>query len=793
MKSVCWNEGWLFSSDIDSEKKAVRLPHDAMQTEKRVEGLKDGAASGFYPGGTYTYEKNLHINEDEVDDTILLEFEGIYMKSSVYLNGELVGGRIYGYSDFYVDLTGKVRAGDNEIRVIADNSQCSNSRWYSGSGIYRDVWLHTAEQEYIRNDGIKVETVSVDPAKVHISVTAEKKPDTRVKISILDGGSEIASAYGQDVCLDMKGAKLWSADEPYLYEVKARLLDAAGAVIDEVTDSFGVRQLTWNVEKGLMINGRTVKLRGGCMHHDHAFIGTAEYDDASMRKVSRMKEAGFNAIRVSHNPASKALLRACDRVGMYVMNETFDTWFGLKSPYDYAMYFEEEWQKDVSDMIRISYNHPSVVMYSIGNEVYLKDYKRAARQAKAMADFCRSLDATRPVTNCMNPGCVLMGDSKSPEAKRGDIVDPREAGKGSALTGSRLVNTLISYLSVIMATVGNEKKMKKINEVFEPLDIAGLNYGTHLYDAQHKDFPDRILVGSETFPKTICKSWKLVEEMPWVVGDFLWTAWDYLGEAGVGTVGYGDRPMFTQPFPTIAAGCCNIDLTGEITPQGYYTSIVYGQYKKPYIAVHPVNHSGEKCYTGSWRFTDAIHSWTWPGCENRKAAVDVYSDADQVELFINGRSLGKMKPAEYVASFELPYETGEIMAVAYSKSGEMTGTDALNSAGSATVISLKPEKDRYAVDDQLIYLPIELTDEAGIRKMLSDRTITVHVSGQAKLAGLGNASLKQESLMPYAGDSIMTCEGRALAILRTSGKPGTVDIEVSAEGAGKANLTTELQ
>ncbi len=789
MKKFLWNEDWTLTSDIDSTPRTVQLPHDAMQTEKRVPGLKNGSSTGYYPGGKYTYVKDLAVDVTDLNKTTLLEFEGVYMKSSVYLNGNRVGGHIYGYTDFFVDLTGKLNEGANEIKVVADNSQFPNSRWYSGSGIYRDVILHMADAEYIKPDGVKVSTVSIAPAKVRVQTDAVMADDTTVKIQICKNGVVVAAGEGEDLFLGIADARLWSAETPELYEVKAELVKD-GVVLDAECVSFGIRSLSWNAVKGFMVNGETVKLRGGCVHHDHSFIGAAEFEVACKRKMSIMKKAGFNAVRIAHHPASRAMLRVCDELGLYVMNESFDTWLGLKSSYDYAMYFEQEWRNDLSAMIRLSYNHACVVMYCIGNEVYLKDAEKAGKISKAMADYCRELDPSRAVINALNPLTVIMGDSKEPEQFRNAVVDPREAGKGGGLVGSQLANVLVTLLPTLTKLFGNEKAMKKRNACMDPLDIVGFNYSDFLYDDQHKDFPNRVLCGSETFPAQIAKTWNMVEAKPWVVGDFLWTAWDYLGEAGVGTVSYEKQESFTQPFPCIAAGCANIDLTGEITCQGVYTAIVYGQYAKPYLAVHPVNHAGKKAFFGRWRFTDALHSWSWHGLDGKKATVDVYARAAQVELFQDGKSLGKKPVEKFISTYEVEYRDGELKAVSYDQFGKEIGTDTLASAGQIVKLTVKPEKENLIAGRcDLLYLPIEITDANGVRHMLKDRDIHVSVEGAAELMAIGSAELNQVSLNPYTSSSIRCFQGRALAILRSTKEAGKVYVTVSAEGLESVIVT----
>ncbi len=791
MKQTLWNKGWTWFSDIDATPKAVDLPHDAMRTEKRIAALKDGTQTAFYPGGLYTYEKEFTVAAEDVNKPTVLEFEGVYMKSTVSLNGQKVGGRIYGYSDFFVDLTGKLKEGKNIVTVVADNTQCSNSRWYSGSGIYRDVWLHTGDGSYVKPDGLKVKVLSIAPAKVEVMVDAALEADVTICVDISKDGKVVASSEGATNVLEIPDAKLWSAETPELYEAVVTL-KKDGKELDKVTESFGVRSIAWDAKNGFQINGKTVNLRGGCVHHDHGILGAAEYDAACEHRVRIMKEAGFNAVRISHHPASKAMLRACDKLGMYVMNESFDTWIGAKSPYDYAIWFRDEHEKDLSDMVRVSYNHPSVIMYSIGNEVHMKETERVAALTEELVGICHKLDDTRPVVNALNPMMVVMGGDKDPEVKQTDRVDPRETGKGSGLTGSLLVNVLITQMDKLIKLVGNEKAFKKKDAILAPLDIVGFNYGTYLYAPQHQDFPDRVLLGTETFPQAIYDNWQAVKSMPSVIGDFMWTAWDYLGECGVGAVNYGKQGAFTQPFPTISAGCGSIDLNGQILPQGYYGSVVFGTYEKPYIAVHPVNHSGEKAYCGKWRLTDAVRSWTWPGHENKEATIDVYSGAATVELFQNGKSLGKLPVERCMATFTTPYVPGKLEAVQYDASGRETGRDVLETAGDNVALRAVPDKTTMKANGvDLIYLPVELVDEKGNRNTTVEETVEVTVEGPASLAGFGNADLKQDSVNPYLGTTARTHDGSVLAVLRSTEETG--DIKVTVKALGYEPVTVNLK
>ncbi len=650
------------------------------------------------------------------------------------------------------------------------------TRWYSGSGIYRDVHLYQGKEEYICTDGVRITTMTIDPPRLSIKVDAVKKTDTKILIEIIKDGEVIGTEYGTDVIMEIPNARLWSAESPDLYKVRTALV-CNDQVIDEVISTTGIRKISWNSHGGFLVNNQPVKLRGGCVHHDHGVIGAAEYDDACIRKVKKMKEAGFNAVRISHNPASKSMLRACDMIGIYVMNESFDTWYGLKSPYDYAMYFDEECEKDIKDMVRVSYNHPSVVMYSIGNEVYLKNLDTAVKTTNRLINACKKIDESRPFTNAINPITVMMADNKNPEKNRYDQGEPRKEGNGSGISGSKLANTIIDKLDLIMKVIGSEKNMRKYNKVFEPLDIVGFNYGNYLYEKQNKDYPGRILLGTETFPQTIYENWGMVQRYPYLAGDFLWTAWDYMGESGIGAITYGKKGAFTRPFPTIGSSCGNIDLCGEIKCQGYYTSIVYGTYDRPYIGVHPVIHSGEKTFLGTWSLTDTVHSWSWAGCEGSTAYVEVYSNAAEVELFFNEVSLGRKLPEKCMAAYEVIYEPGLLRAVHFDDAGNEIGADALVSADSTIKLTLKTDDVHVsAKDKKLIYVSIEVTDNNGIRKILDERNIDILLSGPARLIGFGNSNPEQTDLMPFTKSTTSTFEGRALAVLRLNGNAGKVEV-----------------
>lgn len=797
MKKTLWNENWSFWKDgKETEKKAVTLPHDAMLLEERIPNLKGGTATGFYPGGKYYYEKTFTADEELVNGTVILEFGGVYQKSSVFLNGTRVGGHIYGYSDYLVDLSGKLQHGENTLLVEADNNQYGNARWYTGSGIYKDVWLYTAGKNYIKPFGVKVTTESIAPANISVTVDAVLEDGMTVLVEVYKDGEMVASEKGAACMLEIPDAKLWTAETPDLYDLSVTLKDGR-KVIDKAIERFGIRTLAWNAKEGFLVNGTSVKLRGGCVHEDNGPLGAASFKKAEVRRMKKMKESGYNAVRYAHQPAGSAFLEACDEVGLYVMDETFDTWFNVKSTYDYGLYFEDEWEKDIVSMIRVAHNHPSVIMYSIGNEIGLKDVEKTTEYTRKMVACIRELDKSRAVTNSLNPAMTVLdvgsalGADKDKDP-RNDPGDPAPTEKADKAKGSLLVNLLITALPKILKIAGSEKKMKKIDPVMSPLDIVGLNYGTHLYLDQHKDFPDRVLVGSETLPSKLPENWKLVEQCPHLIGDFKWTAWDYLGEAGVGLPKYDQGESFNAPYPCVTAGCGSIDLTGFIDSQGWYSAVIWGQRETPYIAVHPVDHFGEKVAMGRWRATDAVHSWSWKGCEGGKAAVDVYSNAKYVELFQDGVSLGKQEVQDWKASYELTCRPGKLEAVSYDMAHRLLGRDVLFSAETETVLTVEPEDMVLKADPQDIsFVNLSLTDRSGIVKMLEDRDLTVSVEGPAELISV--CSGNPEQIEELVSDTCQTYHGRAVAVLRPTGKTGEVIVTVEVPGleAVTVNLKAE--
>lgn len=752
---------WLFWKDgHEDSKETVILPHDAMILETRNPDCPNGTATGFLPGGKYFYETQLFGKPEWAEQRVLLEFEGVYMDSSVLLNGEQVGRRLYGYSNFFVDISGKLRIGEeNTLRVIADNSQCPNSRWYSGSGIYRPVNLWVGPRDGIEPESVKITTVSIEPAVIRVQ--------SPVGVSVTVDG---INGEGTDFTLTIPDARLWSAETPNLYTAHV----THGEDTEDIR--FGIRTLAWDAKRGFQVNGETVKLRGGCVHHDHGILGAAAWDKAEYRRARTLKDLGYNAIRYSHNPAGKNFLDVCDELGLYVIDESFDQWKVPQSACDYALHFDAEWQRDVESMVSKDYNHPCVVMYCVGNEITDTGLPFGGAICKAICAKFKALDQSRPTMIAINSMLSTLAAMKAKQAA--------EKKAESENVGSKEVNDIVALLPKIMASITPDSLEAIIHDCVEAVDIVGYNYGHNLYEGTHEKYPERVILSSETFPARMDSNWDKVMQNDYVIGDFHWTAWDYLGEAGVGLPVYGtSKAPFSKSYPAFTAACGSVDLTGCPESAAMYTAILWGACKEPYIGVRPVDHSGEEYALGNWRMTDSVNSWTWPGCEGRTAEIEVFSPGCEVELLQDGVSLGRKALDHLKAQFEASYRPGTLTAICYDdKSAELSRSQ-LRTAGEAAMLAVLPEERRITAGD-IVYVPIHVTDKDGKLNKSAQRRVQVKVDSVGKLLALGSACPDTEE--SYQSDSFLSDHGRVLAVVLSSGEPGTIRITATAGGLESA-------
>ena len=776
MKKYTFCSDWTCKHlDAPGPGTPVQIPHDAMLAEPRSELAASGINGAWFEGHDYLYEKHFTLGPELADKKLILEFEGVYRKAEVHVNGQKLAFRPYGYTNFYVDVTDHLIVGqDNLIQVISRTTDQPNSRWYSGAGIYRPVNLWVADREHILINGVKIRTLSINPAKVEIAI---KTSDAgKISVDILDGDTVVAGCeqetYGELVIeLEIPDAKLWSPDTPNLYICRVRIGN------DEVNVSFGVRTLEWG-RGGILINGNRVILRGACIHHDNGILGAACWADAEERKIRLLKENGYNAIRSAHNPCSKALLDACDKLGVLVMDEYIDHWYIHKTQYDYVDFFDQWWHQDLADMVDKDYNHPSVIMYSTGNEVSETAQPKGIILAKALTDYLHDLDNTRPVSCGVNiffnflssVGLGVYSDDKAKkEAEAAEKA--RSAGKQakkSAAVGSEFFNNLAGMLGDEFMKRGATLPFCdwKTKDAFANMDIAGYNYGVYRYEHDLKKYPDRLILGSETFCKDAYRFWELAKTEPRLVGDFVWAGMDYLGEVGIGSWEYKDyAPRFDKGPGWIAAGSGRLDLTGKPLGEALYTKVAFELEPGPRIAVCPVNHTGDPHSPSSWRMSNALESWSWDGCEGKPADVEVYARAASVALFVNGTQVGRKKlKNDCIARFRCAYQHGKIEAVSYDESGKEIGRNILRSAGPETQLMAQPEQITVKPGG-LAYVRLRYTDGAGITKPLCRGKLKVSVEG-GQLLALGNACPYYETDLSYLDDTCDTYYGEALAVVQ---------------------------
>ncbi|GHU03066.1 beta-galactosidase [Spirochaetia bacterium] len=784
MKRQDFNKNWVLQKE-DGSRVKLDLPHDAMIAEQRSPDSPGGSANAYFPGGVYVYEKTFDVPENWQDKYITFQFEGVYKNSKVYINGTEAGGRPYGYIPFFVETKGLLNYGaENIIRVVADNIQLPNSRWYTGSGIYRPVWLWTGGNNHINIEGVKISTLSYAPAhiKVETSYTGGN-----VAVAIQRDGKIIAEGEGDTLILDIPNAQLWSDETPELYQCHVTLTEN-GAIVDETTETFGIRLVEWS-PKGLFVNGKKTLLRGGCVHHDNGILGARTYAESEDRRVRILKQAGFNAIRSSHYPASSAMLDACDKYGMYVMDETWDMWYEHKSKYDYAADFIDNYKTDIKAMVDRDFNHPGVIMYSIGNEISESHEQKGIDLVKEMTEYVHSIDINRAVT-C---GCNLWLISKASKGKsvykkEGGLASGDDKKKSQALQSSTLFNFITSMVGTGMNKNANAKAADIVTSpCLDILDIAGYNYASGRYPLEGKAHPNRIVMGSETFPQDIAKNWAMVKNHPYLVGDFMWTAWDYLGEAGLGAWAYSDDGKgFNKPYPWLLAEAGAIDILGNIGAEAEYAATVWGLRKQPYIGVQPVNHPGITPAKMVWRGTNAIASWSWQGCEGNKAVVEVYADAHHVELLLNKRRIAKKEINNYKAIFKMRYIPGTLTAVAYDKNGgELSRSDLFSAKGSPR-INIYLEKNTVNAGE-IVYADINITGENGIKESNADTKLNVTVAGGTLLA-FGSANPRTEE--SYLSGSFTTYYGWAQAVVQAD-EAGV--IRITASGGNMESVFAEIE
>ena len=803
------DSGWKFllgdpsgaeaPSFADASWRTVDLPHDWSIESKPDKDAPSGGGGGFFPGGTGWYRKTFTASADWKGKRVSVEFDGVYRNATVYLNGHKLGEHPYGYTAFTFELTPELNfAGTNVLAVRVDNSAQPNSRWYSGSGIYRHVRVTVTNPTHVAHWGVFVTTPEASSASAKIALhtrvanEAGSQAAVTVETTLFDkagkkaGASQaqltIASGKEEEIAQEITVANpaLWSPESPALYRA-VTLVRKEGKVVDEVTTPFGIRTLAWSAEKGLLLNGKPVKLTGGSVHHDNGPLGAAAFDRAEERRVQLLKAAGYNAVRTAHNPPSSAFLDACDRLGLLVLDEPFDMWKAHKVKFDYASDFDAWWKQDVSSMVLRDRNHPSVVIWGIGNEIPELEVDRGAALGKQLADQVRSLDNTRPLT------LAFPGTTTKPTAQA----------------------------------------------VFSQLDITGYNYNLiPTYAKDHEQLPSRIMLTTESLPAKAFPLWEITHDNPYVIGDLTWTAMDYLGESGIGAWTYGTpeqaktaeqmsgmmsntgmidqmftgmangidvmaemaknasdpaakaaAELFFHSYPWHAADCGDLDLTGYRKPQSYYRDILWNGGDRVYATVRLPEPEGKKIIAIMWATYPTLPSWTWPGQEGKELQVEVYSGAEKVQLFLNDKLIGE-KPTgreqEFKATFSVPYTPGTLKAVGI-RSDRPVAESVLTTAGDASKLRLSADRTVINADgEDLSFVTVEAVDAQGRLQPNTDGEVQLSINGPGTIAAVGNGDGQDPA--SYQGDRRKLFRGRALVVVRSSRQSGSIKLTAKTSG-----------
>lgn len=814
MQKIDFNKGWMCKClTRDEAAYPVTLPHDAMLSEPRTQESTGEGNIGWYIGGDYEYTKKFTVPKEYENQKVLIEFEGVYHNAEVHINGKKVAGRPYGYTNFYINTDGFFKYGEeNEVKVIAHNADQPNSRWYSGTGIYRPAYMHVGGEKYIPVNGVKIRTLSYNPAQIEVAVKTSAPGEVSLEIEF--EGKRVLTAIGESKAvaaqnnetknasaasekpakeyqavflLDVPNAKLWDTEHPNLYTCKAVFGE------DQVTETFGIRELVWNPQVGMTINGKRVILRGACFHHDNGVLGACTYPEAEERKMRIFKENGYNAVRSAHYPCSKALLDACDRVGMLMMDEYVDVWYIHKTKYDYANQLAGWWKQDLKDMVDKDFNHPSVIMYSTGNEVAETAQKKGIALTGDMTNYLHSLDPTRPVTCGINIffnflssiGLGVYSDDKAEKnAENAEKYAAEQAKKAAAAkpekkkkpVGSEFYNTLACLVGDYFMKCGATLYPcdLKTRDAYANMDIAGYNYGIFRYKHDLKKYPNRLILGSETFCKDAYSFWEIAKKNKRIIGDFVWAGWDYIGEVGDGAAEYSDY-KFEDPSTRMTGGNGRIDLNGKPRAEAAYTRVAFERETGPFIAVDPV-YQKEKLRLTGWQLTKALESWAWGGCSGEPAKVEVYARAAQVELFINGKSVGKKNVKKCRANFNTTYEDGEITAVSYDEKGKEINRYSLQTAEKETILQVRPE-EKSVKPEGLAFVQLQYTDAKGIWKPMEKHNLKVTVENGI-LKGLGSPAPYVKG--NYTDDTVATYYGEAMAVVQADGN-GPVKVTVTDE------------
>ena len=824
---------WQFMSGEKSsipmmpcQTRRVDLPHDFMIETEVSPDAAGKAESGYYRGSAGTYLKKLTLTEQDFCDTMLLHFEGCMGKTRVFINGNPVGSHVYGYTPFVFDIRKFLRTGDNEIQVIVHTDDDPNGRWYSGAGLYRGVNLLTAPALHIAHDGLYVYTDHIANgdafcmAEITVvndlaKVTGDAEGFLKLTVEEKTTGKQVAVRY-QKICVPagetqtvpqafmIENAKLWDMEHPNLYLVKVYLNLIGNGMVHMSTDNreelmaqemygdsietvFGVRTVTADAKNGLLLNGKQVKLKGGCIHHDNGILGAKSFYDAEYRKVKLHKENGYNALRLAHNPQSPQILDICDELGMIVYDEAFDVWNLPKNSFDFSNHFAEDGIREIETMIRRDRNHPSVLFWSIGNELTEQgNMAEGYKISELLAAVVRKMDTTRLVSGAL---CSFF---KGLDREDNDRFWKTFRTEMPANGGS-LVNLDNSY--------GKKIWMEYTAPFVKNWDVVGYNYLNYHYETSHELFPDRVILCTESKPGQFEEYWSDAMRLPYVIGDFLWTSMDYIGEAGIGKSLYCEKEEVPQMsrmlnyagYPWRLAQAGDFDLCGNVRAQGRYHQIIWGS-DNTYIFTHDPKNNGRVALIGRYGWAEGGNHWSWSCEEKTPVSVEVYSRAEKVELFLNGESLGRKKAGQghhFKAEYEVPFAAGTLTAVSLTDGAEVS-RDEVRTAGKPAALRIRMEKEKIAADGaSLAYGTVEIVDEDGNWvPTAEDIPAKAAVEGKGSLAGFGTGRGQTEE--NYTGGIFTSFEGRWQIIVRSGTETGNIKITVQTERFGAAEAEIKV-
>jgi beta-galactosidase len=819
-RTTSFDENWKFSKESvtgaentvfdDSKWRVLDLPHDwsiedlPAQIKDSISGPFSKASvgkmgTGFTVGGTAWYRKTFSVDKADANKTAYLQFDGIYMNADIWINGKHLVNHPYGYTSFWCDITSFLNpAGQANIIAVQVKNEGLNARWYSGSGIYRHVWLTLVNPVHIAMWGVSVTTpvATENNAEIEITTTLNNKgtvnEPVRLLIEILDSKGvvvakqesssiEISGSINEDrQKISLANPALWSIENPALYQARITVF-ANRKEVDRLITTFGIRSLVFDAKTGFSLNGKTVKLKGGCFHHDNGPLGAAAIDRAEERKIELLKKAGFNAIRCSHNPPSPYLLDVCDRLGMLVIDEAFDMWEQSKMAMmasflgpkgaevtvdDYSKFFKASWRKDIQSMVMRDRNHPSVIMWSIGNEISEAADTSGLRIAKQLVNEVKKNDPSRAVTEA-------------------------HVDMGASLGGKSTWEERAPHLAL--------------------LDVIGYNYGFAIYRDDKAKHPERIMYASEFMPPLSLQNWQAVEDLPYVIGNFSWTAMDYLGEAGTGVPRLADikpkdksaNPMADMmqffnfnSWPMVVNFQGDLDLIGNPKTAYYYQHVVWREDKISMFVHRPIP-DGKKEITSPWGFPDELKSWNWAGNEGKKMQVHVYTRSKLVKLELNGKQVGEQAvegSKSITATFEVPYEPGTITARCFDN-GVETSSETIKTVGKPASVRLSADRSTIKTDrNDLSYVMVEIIDAEGNVVPDADNVqVNFSISGNGELAGVGNGN--PIDLSGFQQPRKNSWQGRCLAIIRPKGEAGKIVLTARAEGLteGTAEILTSDQ